>query len=63
MPRERGYVSSLLSNLAADYAKKAREGLVAPILFPRVPVGKALREVRGIRQGVRVQSPGRNNGR
>ena len=40
MSRERGYVSPLLSNLVADYALKAREGLVAPILFPRVLVGK-----------------------
>jgi hypothetical protein len=40
MPREYGYVSPLLSNLAADYARKAREGLIAPILFPRIPVGK-----------------------
>jgi hypothetical protein len=30
----------LLSNLAVDYGKKAREGLVGPLLFPRVSVGK-----------------------
>jgi hypothetical protein len=29
-----------LSNLATDYARKAREGLVAPVLFPRIPAGK-----------------------
>jgi hypothetical protein len=40
MSREKGYVSPLLSNLASDYSVKAREGLVAPIVFPRVPVGK-----------------------
>jgi hypothetical protein len=40
MARDKGYISPLLSNLAADYALKAREGLVAPILFPRVLVGK-----------------------
>jgi hypothetical protein len=38
--REYGYVSPLLSNLAVDYAVKAREGLVAPLIFPRIPVGK-----------------------
>jgi hypothetical protein len=38
--REMGYVSPLLSNLASDYSRKAREGLVAPILFPRIQVGK-----------------------
>jgi hypothetical protein len=40
MSREKGYVSPLLSNLAADYSIRAREGLVAPIIFPRFPVGK-----------------------
>jgi hypothetical protein len=40
MSRELGYVSPLLSNLAVDYSKKVREGLIAPILFPRVTVGK-----------------------
>jgi hypothetical protein len=40
MPREKGYVSPLLSNLASDYSKKVREGLIAPIIFPRVQVGK-----------------------
>jgi hypothetical protein len=38
--RENGYVSPLLSNLAADYSAKTREGLVAPLLFPRVLVTK-----------------------
>jgi hypothetical protein len=40
MAREKGYVSPLLSNLAVDYATKVREGLVGPIIFPRIPVGK-----------------------
>lgn len=40
MARDYGYVSPLLSNLAADYSVKAREGLVAPLVFPRVQVGK-----------------------
>lgn len=40
MPRELGYVSPLLSNLASDHSTKVREGLVAPLIFPRVPVGK-----------------------
>jgi hypothetical protein len=40
MPRALGYVSPLLSNLAVDYSKKVREGLVAPILFPQITVGK-----------------------
>ncbi|MDR2784816.1 MAG: hypothetical protein LBB83_02760 [Treponema sp.] len=40
MGRELGYVSPLLSNLAADYSKRVREGLIAPILFPRIQVGK-----------------------
>jgi hypothetical protein len=40
MPRALGYVSPLLSNLAVDYSKKVREGLIAPILFPRITVGK-----------------------
>jgi hypothetical protein len=40
MPRELGYVSPLLSGLAVDYSKKVREGLVAPLLFPRILVGK-----------------------
>jgi hypothetical protein len=38
--RNYGYVSPLLSNLAADYSVRAREGLVAPLLFPRFAVGK-----------------------
>jgi hypothetical protein len=40
MAREYGYVSPLLSNLAVDYSKKVRAGLIAPILFPRILVGK-----------------------
>jgi hypothetical protein len=40
MARELGYVSSLLSNLAVDYSKEVRKGLIAPLLFPRVTVGK-----------------------
>jgi hypothetical protein len=40
MTRDYGYVSPLLSNLAADYSIKAREGLVAPLIFPRIHVGK-----------------------
>jgi hypothetical protein len=38
--RDKGYVSPLLSNLAVDYGAKAREGLVAPLLFPRITVPK-----------------------
>jgi len=38
--REKGYVSPLLSNLASDHSKKVREGLIGPIIFPRVMVGK-----------------------
>jgi hypothetical protein len=40
MARTYGYISPLLSNLAADYAKKTREGMVGPLIFPRVIVGK-----------------------
>jgi hypothetical protein len=40
MPREYGYVNPLLSNLASDYSKKAREALVGAMLFPRLMVGK-----------------------
>jgi hypothetical protein len=40
MARELGYVSPLLSNLAVDYSKQVRKGLIAPILFPRTTVGK-----------------------
>ena len=40
MPRERGYVSPLLSNLAVDYSAKVREEMVGPLLFPRFEVGK-----------------------
>ena len=35
-----GFIEPLLSNLAADYSVKAREGLVGAALFPRVTVGK-----------------------
>jgi hypothetical protein len=35
-----GYIDALLSNLAADYSLKAREGLVGAALFPRVTVGR-----------------------
>jgi hypothetical protein len=38
--RENGYVSPLLSNLAVDYSATIREGLVGPLIFPRVPVDK-----------------------
>jgi hypothetical protein len=38
--RELGYVNPLLSNLAVDYSKKVRNGLIASILFPRITVGK-----------------------
>jgi hypothetical protein len=38
--RELGYVSPLLSNLASDWSKKIREGLVGSIVFPRILVGK-----------------------
>ncbi|MDR2792929.1 MAG: hypothetical protein LBB61_04585 [Treponema sp.] len=40
MAREYGYVSLPLSNLAADISTKAREGLVAPRIFPRIVVAK-----------------------
>ncbi|MDR0487044.1 MAG: hypothetical protein LBG91_02230 [Treponema sp.] len=40
MARKYGYVDPLLSNLAVDYSQKVREGLVGPIVFPRVPVPK-----------------------
>ena len=40
MPRENGYVSPLLSNLASDYSARAREGLVGSIIFPRITVAK-----------------------
>jgi hypothetical protein len=40
MGREKGYVSPLLANLAVDYSTKVREGLIGPIIFPRIPVGK-----------------------
>ena len=40
MARTYGYISPLLSNLAEDYSKKARQGLVGPLIFPRVMVGK-----------------------
>jgi hypothetical protein len=35
-----GYVSPLLSNLAVDYSTRIREGLVGPVIFPRITVGK-----------------------
>ena len=38
--RENGFVSPLLSNLASDYSRSARQGLIAPVIFPRVTVGK-----------------------
>ncbi|MCL2608505.1 MAG: hypothetical protein FWD94_01180 [Treponema sp.] len=40
MGRKYGYIDPLLSNLAVDYSNKAREGLVGPLIFPRVPVPK-----------------------
>jgi len=40
MPRKYGYIDPLLSNLAVDYSQKVREGLVGPLVFPRIPVPK-----------------------
>jgi hypothetical protein len=40
MPRKYGYIDPLLSNLAVDYSQKVREGLVGPLIFPRIPVTK-----------------------
>jgi hypothetical protein len=40
MARKYGYIDPLLSNVAVDYSQKVREGLVGPIVFPRVPVPK-----------------------
>jgi len=40
MPRKYGYIDPLLSNLAVDYSKKVREGLVGSFIFPRIPVTK-----------------------
>jgi hypothetical protein len=40
MARKYGYVDPLLSNLAVDYSKTVREGLVGANLFPRVLVAK-----------------------
>jgi len=40
MARKNTYVDPLLSNLAVDYSQKVREGLVGPIIFPRVLVTK-----------------------
>ena len=40
MPKQYGYINPLLSNLAEDYSKKAREGLIGQILYPRITVGK-----------------------
>lgn len=34
------YVDPLLSNVALDYSVRMRQGLIAPVLFPRVPVEK-----------------------
>ena len=41
MARRYGYIDPLLSNIAVDYSLKVREGLVGPLVFPRVPVPKA----------------------
>jgi hypothetical protein len=38
--RDYGYISPLLSNLAVDHSVRAREGLVAPLIFPRIIVVK-----------------------
>jgi hypothetical protein len=40
MARKYGYIDLLLSNLAVDYSQRVREGLVGPILFPRIFVPK-----------------------
>ena len=40
MARKYGYIDPLLSNLAVDYSKTVREGLVGPLVFPRIPVTK-----------------------
>jgi len=40
MARKYGYIDPLLSNLAVDYSRLVREGLVGPIIFPRIPVPK-----------------------
>ena len=40
MARKYGYIDPLLSNLAVDYSQKVREGLVGPLVFPRIPVPK-----------------------
>ena len=40
MARKYGYTDPLLSNLAVDYSQKVREGLVGPVLFPRITVPK-----------------------
>ena len=40
MARKYGYIDLLLSNLAVDYSQRVREGLVGPILFPRILVPK-----------------------
>jgi len=40
MARKYGYTNPLLSNLAVDYSQTVREGLVGPIVFPRIPVPK-----------------------
>ena len=40
MPREYGYVSTLLSNLASDHSARVRRSLIGPLLFPRIRVGR-----------------------
>ena len=40
MARKYGYIDPLLSNLAVDHSQKVREGLVGPLIFPRIPVPK-----------------------
>jgi len=41
MPKRKyGYIDPLLSNLAVDYSQTVREGLVGPLIFPRIPVPK-----------------------
>jgi hypothetical protein len=62
MARTYGYISPLLSNLAEDYSRKAREGLVGPLIFPRVMVGKPSGKY-AVFNKERVQSAGRYDGR
>jgi hypothetical protein len=40
MARKYGYIDPLLSNLAVDYSQRVREGLIGPVVFPRIPVTK-----------------------